>query len=60
MYLVSELSNDVTAFSVSYPAGGCMNFTQTQIAASFPGAAPNGSAVGEVQARVSPDQGIIV
>ena len=50
MYLVSELSNDVTAFSASYPAGGCMSFRQTEKTPQFQ---PNGSVASETRVKVS-------
>ena len=55
MYLVSELANSLTAFDVTYPDPGRIEFTARQGPVQpYPGGrAPNGSTVAEVQVVVS-------
>ncbi|KAI0847257.1 3-carboxy-cis,cis-mucoante lactonizing enzyme [Daldinia vernicosa] len=51
LYTVNELGNSVSAWTVSYPDGGCLSLEKTQTLATYAegSAAPNGSKAAEVQ-----------
>ncbi|KAI0095979.1 3-carboxy-cis,cis-mucoante lactonizing enzyme [Daldinia grandis] len=51
LYTVNELGNSVSAWTVSYPDGGCLSLKKTQTLATYAeaSAAPNGSKAAEVQ-----------
>ncbi|KAI1647452.1 3-carboxy-cis,cis-mucoante lactonizing enzyme [Daldinia loculata] len=51
LYTVNELGNSVSAWTVSYPDGGCLSLNKTQTLATYAegSVAPNGSKAAEVQ-----------
>ena len=51
LYVANELANTVSAFSVSYPASGCLTLTQEQSLSPYPAdkVGPSGSKVAEVR-----------
>lgn len=53
LYVANELSNTVTAWTVSYPHGGCLKLTQGQIITPYKGnsSAPVGASLGEIRVR---------
>ncbi|KAK3326202.1 Lactonase, 7-bladed beta-propeller-domain-containing protein [Apodospora peruviana] len=50
LYIVNELGNSVSAWTVSYPSGGCLTLAKTQTVSTYPTgkSAPNGSKAAEV------------
>ncbi|KAF3002115.1 hypothetical protein E8E13_009916 [Curvularia kusanoi] len=53
LFVANELSNTVTGWTVSYPYGGCLELTQTQIITPYKGnsSAPAGASLGEIRVQ---------
>jgi 6-phosphogluconolactonase (cycloisomerase 2 family) len=53
MYMANELSNTVSAYTVSYPAGGCLTLNRFQTLTTLAGnkTAPGGTKVAEVHTK---------